>query len=79
VVPDNLKSAVTKACRYDPVINPSYQQLAANYGTVLVPARPLKPKDKARQGKARAEVGVQIIERWILARLRHHTFLKVSQ
>ncbi len=74
VVPDNLKSAVTKACRYDPVINPSYQQLAAHYGTALVPARPLKPKDKAK-----TEVGVQIIERWILARLRHHTFFSLSE
>jgi len=74
VVPDNLKSAVTKACRYDPEINPSYQQLAAHYGTALVPARPLKPKDKAK-----AEVGVQIIERWILAKLRHHTFFSLSE
>lgn len=74
VVPDNLKSAVTKACRYDPAINSSYQQLAAHYGTVLLPARPLKPKDKAK-----AEVGVQIIERWILARLRHHTFFSLSE
>ncbi len=45
VVPDNLKSAVTKACRYDPQINPAYQQLAAHYGTAQVPARPLKPKN----------------------------------
>jgi len=74
VVPDNLKSGVTKACRYDPDINPSYQQLAAHYGTALVPARPLKPKDKAK-----AEVGVQIIERWILARLRHHTFFSLAE
>lgn len=74
VVPDNLKSAVTKACRYDPELNPSYQQLAAHYGTVIVPARPLKPKDKAK-----AEVGVQIIERWILAKLRHHTFFSLSE
>lgn len=74
VVPDNLKSAVTQACRYDPKLNPSYQQLAAHYGTALVPARPLKPKDKAK-----AEVGVQIIERWILARLRHHTFFSLSE
>ena len=74
IVPDNLKSGVTKACRYDPEINPSYQQLAAHYGTALVPARPLKPKDKAK-----AEVGVQIIERWILARLRHHTFFSLAE
>ena len=74
VVPDNLKSGVTKACRYDPELNSSYQQFAAHYGTALVPARPLKPKDKAK-----AEVGVQIIERWILARLRHHTFFSLAE
>ena len=72
VVPDNLKSGVTKACRYDPDINPSYQQLAAHYGVALMPARPRKPKDKA-------EVGVQIIERWILARLRHQTFFSLAE
>lgn len=74
VVPDNLKSGVTKACRYDPDINPAYNQLAAHYGTAIVPARPLKPQDKAK-----AEVGVQIIERWILARLRHHTFFSLAE
>ena len=74
IVPDNLKSGITKACRYDPDINPSYQQLAAHYGTAIVPARPIKPKDKAK-----AEVGVQIIERWILARLRHHTFFSLAE
>jgi len=74
IVPDNLKSGVTKACRYDPDINPGYQQLAAHYGTAIMPARPLKPKDKAK-----AEVGVQIIERWILARLRHHTFFSLAE
>ncbi len=74
VVPDNLKSGVTKACRYDPDINPSYNQLAAHYGVAIVPARPLKPKDKAK-----AEVGVQIIERWILARLRHQTFFSLAE
>lgn len=74
VVPDNLKSGVTQACRYDPDLNPSYQQLAAHYGTAIVPARPRKPQDKAK-----AEVGVQIIERWILARLRHHTFFSLAE
>lgn len=74
VVPDNLKSGVTKACRYDPDINPSYQQLAAHYGVALMPARPYKPKDKSK-----AEVGVQIIERWILARLRHQTFFSLAE
>lgn len=74
VVPDNLRSGVSKACRYDPDVNPSYQQLAAHYGTAIVPARPRKPQDKAK-----AEVGVQIIERWILARLRHHTFFSLAE
>ena len=74
VVPDNLKSAFTKACKSDPDINPAYQQLAAHYDTAIVPARPYKPKDKAK-----AEVGVQIIERWILARLRHHTFFSLHE
>ena len=45
VIPDNLKSGVTKACRYEPDLNPTYQQLAAHYDTVVVPARPYKPKD----------------------------------
>ena len=74
IVPDNLKSGVTKACRYDPDVNPAYQQLAAHYGVAIMPTRPYKPKDKAK-----AEVGVQIIERWILARLRHHTFFSLAE
>jgi transposase len=74
VVPDNLKSAVTKAHRYEPDLNPTYQQLAAHYDVAVVPARPYKPKDKAK-----AEVGVQIVERWIIARLRHETFYSLAQ
>ncbi len=74
IVPDNLRSGVSKACRYDPDINPSYQQLSAHYGVAIMPARPIKPKDKAK-----VEVGVQIIERWILARLRHHTFFSLAE
>ncbi len=73
VVPDNLKSAVHKTHRYEPDINPSYQQLAAHYGVAVVPARPYKPKDKAK-----AEVAVQIVERWIMARLRHQTFFTLA-
>src|SRR5690554_7370842 len=73
VVPDNLRSGVSKACRYDPNLNPSYQQLAAHYQVAVLPARPYKPKDKAK-----AEVGVQVVERWILARLRHHTFFTLA-
>lgn len=74
VVPDNLRSGVSKACRYDPDINSAYQQLAQHYGTVIIPARPKKPQDKSK-----AEIGVQIIERWILARLRRHTFFTLSE
>jgi len=73
IVPDNLKSAVRKTHRYDPDINPSYQQLAAHYQCAIVPARPYKPKDKAK-----AEVAVQIVERWIMARLRHQTFFTLA-
>jgi transposase len=74
VVPDNLKSGVQRACRYDPDLNPSYQQLAEHYQVAIIPARPRKPKDKAK-----AEVGVQIVERWILARLRHQTFFSLAE
>jgi len=74
IVPDNLKSGVTKACRYDPDVNPSYQQLSSHYGVAIMPARPYKPKDKSK-----AEVGVQIIERWILACLRHQTFFSLAE
>ena len=74
LVPDNLRSGVSQACRYDPQTNASYQQLAAHYGVAVVPARPYKPKDKAK-----AEVGVQIVERWIMMRLRHHTFFSLAE
>lgn len=74
VIPDNLKSAVTKACRYEPDLNPTYQQWAEHYQTTVIPARPYKPKDKSK-----AEVGVQIVERWIMARLRHESFFSLKQ
>lgn len=74
VIPDNLKSGVTKACRYEPDLNPTYQQMAAYYDTVVVPGRPYKPKDKAK-----AEVAVQIVERWLMARLRHETFFSLRE
>ena len=61
-VPDNLRSGVTKACRYEPDLNRSYQDLATHYGVAVVPARPGKPRDKAK-----VEVGVQVVERWIVA------------
>jgi len=74
IIPDNLRSGVSRACRYDPDLNPSYQQWAEHYQVAVVPARPYKPKDKAK-----AEVAVQIVERWILARLRRHTFFTLAQ
>lgn len=74
VVPDNLKSAVTKVHRYEPDLNPSYQEMARHYGVAVVPARPYKPRDKAK-----VEAGVLLVERWILARLRHHTFFTLSE
>lgn len=71
VIPDNLKSAVRKTHRYKPDINPAYLQMASYYQTAIIPARPYKPKDKA-------EVAVQIVERWILARLRHQSFFTLA-
>ena len=69
VIPDNLKAAVTRAHRYEPESNRTYTDLAHHYGFAVMPARARKPRDKAK-----VEVGVQVVERWILARLRHHTF-----
>ena len=74
IVPDNLKSGVSKACRYDPDLNPSYQQWAEHYGVAVVPAQPYKPKDKAK-----AENGVLVVQRWILARLRHQSFFSLAE
>jgi transposase len=74
LVPDNLKSAVTKACRYEPQLNQTYRDLACHYGTAIVPARPYKPKDKAK-----VENAVLVVERWILARLRHQTFVGLAE
>jgi transposase len=69
VVPDNLKTGITKACFYEPDINPTYLDMANHYGTAVIPTRTRKPKDKAK-----VETGVQIVERWILARLRDRQF-----
>ena len=73
-MPDNLKSGVSKACRYEPDINPTYHDLANHYQTVVLPARVRKPRDKAK-----AEAGVLLVERWILARLRRHTFFSLAE
>ncbi len=74
IVPDNLRSGVTRACRYEPDINPTYQEMAAYYGTAIIPARPRHPRDKAK-----VETGVQIVERSILAPLRNRTFFSISE
>lgn len=74
IVTDNLKSAVKKVHKYDPDLNPTYQKLAEHYGFAVIPARPYKPKDKAK-----VEVGVQIVERKILAKLRDKTFFSVAE
>jgi transposase len=74
LVPDNLRSAVSRAHRYEPDINPAYQDFAEHYGTVVLPARVRKPRDKAK-----VEVGVQVVERWILARLRHRQFFSLGE
>jgi len=73
-VPDNLLSGITKACRYEPGVNRTYQELAVHYGAAVIPARVRKPKDKAK-----VEAGVQLVERWILAALRNRTFFSLTE
>jgi transposase len=72
VVPDNLKAGVSHPSRYDPEINPTYQEMAEHYGVAVIPARVRRPRDKSK-----AEVGVQNVERWILARLRNRKFFSL--
>jgi transposase len=74
VVCDNLKAGVTAACRYEPGINRTYEEMAAHYGTVVLPTRPRKPRDKAK-----VEVGVLIVERYVLARLRNRRFFSLAE
>ncbi len=74
VISDNLKSGVTKACFYDPQVNRTYAEMAAHYGTAVIPARPRKPRDKAK-----VEVGVQVVERWILAKLRNRRLFSLAE
>lgn len=73
VVLDNLKGGVTTPHRYEPDLNPTYAEMAAHYGVAILPARVAKPRDKAK-----VEAGVQIVERWILARLRNQTFFSLD-
>ena len=74
IVPDNLKSAVSRAHRYEPELNPSYQDFAEHYGVAILPTRVRKPRDKAK-----VESGVLIVERWILARLRNRRFFSLGE
>lgn len=74
IVPDNPKAMVTRACRYEPDLNPAYQDFARHYGTAVIPARVRRPRDKAK-----VEGGVLIVERWILARLRHVVFFSLAE
>jgi transposase len=73
-MPDNLKSGVTRACWYDPDINPSYLEMGRRYDTAILPTRTAKPRDKAA-----VEVGVQVVERWVLAPLRNHRFFSLGE
>jgi transposase len=74
IVSDNLKSGITKACFYEPNVNRTYQEMADHYDTAIVPARPNKPKDKAK-----VEVGVQVALRWVIAKLRKRTFFTLAE
>jgi len=74
IVPDNPKVAVIKACFYDPQVNRTYAEMAAHYDTALLPARPRRPRDKAK-----VEAMVRIVERWLLGTLRHRRFYSLAE
>jgi transposase len=74
VVSDNLKSGITKACFYEPAVNRAYAEMATHYDTAIVPARPMKPRDKAK-----VEVAVQVATRWIIAKLRNARFFSLAE
>ncbi|MEJ2755833.1 MAG: IS21 family transposase [Gammaproteobacteria bacterium] len=74
VVPDNLRAGVSKAHRYEPDINPTYQDMATHYGVTILPARARHPRDKAK-----VENGVLVVERWILAALRHRQLFSLAE
>src|SRR5260370_6614408 len=74
VVPDNLKSGVHRASFYDPEINRSYGMMASHYGVGILPARPRKPRDKAK-----VEAGVRFAQTYILGRLRRQTFFSLAE
>lgn len=74
LVPDNLRSGVTKSDRYEPLLNETYQDMAIHYGTCIIPARVKTPRDKAK-----VEANVLVAERWILARLRNRVFTSLAE
>jgi transposase len=74
LVPDNTKVAVIKACLYEPQVNRTYAEMAAHYDTAILPARPRRRRDKAK-----VEVAVLIVERWLLGRLRHRHFYGLAE
>jgi transposase len=74
IVPDQPRTSTTKPCRYDPELNPAYQDLARHYSTCIIPARPRKPRDKAK-----VEVAVLFAQRWIIAALRNRTFFSIEE
>lgn len=74
LVPDQLRSAVRGPCRYDPDTNRTFHELAVHYGTTVLPARPRKPKDKAK-----VETAVLIAQRWIIAKIRNETFYSLGE
>jgi transposase len=74
VIPDNTRTGVTRACRYEPDLNRTYHELAMHYGVGVLPARPYKPRDKAK-----VESGVLVVERWIVAALRHRKFFSLTE
>lgn len=74
LIPDNTRTGVTRACIYEPDLNPTYQEFAAHYRVAVMPTRPRKPRDKAK-----VESAVQVVQRWIVMRLRQRRFFSVTE
>jgi transposase len=74
LIPDQTKTAVTKSCRYEPLLNRTYQDFAQHYSSCIVPARPRRPRDKAK-----VEAAVLLAQRWIIASLRRRTFYSIGE
>jgi transposase len=74
VIPDNARTAVDRSCRYEPDLNRTYHEMASHYGVAVLPARPYKPRDKAK-----VETAVLVAERWIIAALRQRKFFSIAE